>query len=58
MKGVVVTCPTSKQPIRLMPGSLSLELYLEKGKSNKADATYKLHMKALHAKYLKEIGRA
>lgn len=58
MKGVVVICPGSKEPCRLMPGSRALELYEERHKSNKHDAAYKMHMKAVHAKYLKEIGRA
>lgn len=65
MKGVVVKDPATGEPIRLMPGSLSLELYeLAKGsngmkgtkqKPSHADK-YISHMRELHVKYKKEIG--
>ena len=56
MKGVVATCPATKKPIRLMPGSEALELYKDRKSSNKADAAYKRHMKQLELNYQKEIG--
>lgn len=58
MKGsVVVTCPVSKEPVRLMPGSTSLELYYEWKKNPKEFDKYNQHMIAVGLRYKKEIGK-
>lgn len=67
MKGVVVNCQFSGQPVRLMPGSKALELWeLAKGPNGKKgtkqkpsyEAQFIHHMGELHKKYMKEIGNA
>lgn len=64
MKGTLVTCPVTKQQIRLMPGSLSLELYDEArkpggNKGNKQNPSardkYVEHMRQLEENYQREI---
>lgn len=64
MKGVVVKCPASGEPVRLMPGSMALEYYeaAQKGdfgtKGNPGPGSfYRQHMIDLHTKWLKEQGK-